>query len=75
MLASLEKRLAQTGEKLRTLTIMAPCDGVVIAPPQVSPQPADLLDASLPRWNGTPLEVAEPRLLAGDAIAFVERRS
>ncbi len=56
MLASLEKRLARTGEKLRTLTILAPCDGVVIAPPQVSPQPANLPNASLARWDGTPLE-------------------
>lgn len=56
MLASLEKRLAQTSEKLQKLTITAPCDGVVIAPPQVSPKPTDGLDAALPRWNGTPLE-------------------
>lgn len=56
MLASLEKRLAQTGEKLQKLTIIAPCDGIVVAPPQVSPQPTNVPDAALPRWNGTPLE-------------------
>jgi putative peptide zinc metalloprotease protein len=56
MLASLEKRLAQTGEKLQRLTLTAPCDGVVIAPPCISPQPANVHDAALPRWHGTPLE-------------------
>jgi putative peptide zinc metalloprotease protein len=56
MLASLEKRLAQTGEKLQKLAITAPCDGVVIAPPRVSPQPENIHDPTLPRWHGTPLE-------------------
>ncbi len=58
MLASLEKRLAQTGEKLRKLTIVAPCEGVVIAPPRIS-RPASGSQGknpSLPRWHGTPLE-------------------
>ena len=56
MLASLEKRLAQTAEKLQKLTIIAPCDGVVIAPPRISPPAADDPDEALPRWEGTPLE-------------------
>jgi putative peptide zinc metalloprotease protein len=56
MLSSLEKRLAQTGEKLSKLTLVAPCEGVVLAPPNISPQPTNLPDASLPRWHGTPLE-------------------
>ncbi|MCA9070238.1 MAG: biotin/lipoyl-binding protein, partial [Planctomycetaceae bacterium] len=56
MLASLKKRLAQTGEKLGKLTITAPCDGIVIAPPQVSGQPTNTHESALPRWNGTPLE-------------------
>ncbi len=56
MLASLEKRLAQTGEKLQKLVITAPCEGVVVAPPMISPEPGDVPDPALPRWDGTPLE-------------------
>jgi putative peptide zinc metalloprotease protein len=56
MLASLEKRLAQTAEKLQKLTIVAPCEGVVVAPPQVSSGSKRGTEESLPRWNGTPLE-------------------
>lgn len=56
MLESLHKRLAQTGEKLQKLAILSPCDGVVIAPPGISPQPVSVHDAALPRWHGTPLE-------------------
>lgn len=56
MLQSLEKRLAQTGEKLSQLTIVAPCDGVVVAPPETSPQFDNGQNEGLPRWDGTPLE-------------------
>jgi putative peptide zinc metalloprotease protein len=56
MLSSLQKRLNQTKEKLQKLAITAPCDGVIIAPPRISPSPEGVHDSSLPRWHGTPLE-------------------
>ncbi len=56
MLDSLKKRLSRSEEKLQKLTITAPCDGIVVAPPRIAPQSESPANQSLPRWNGTPLE-------------------
>ncbi len=53
-LADLEERLAQLERDAKRLTLVAPCDGTVLPPPNV---PRDSGDRQkLEGWAGTPLE-------------------
>jgi putative peptide zinc metalloprotease protein len=55
-LESIDKQLADYEHQFAQLTIRAPCDGVVIAPPVVPEPKLDVTRTQLPRWRGTPLE-------------------
>lgn len=53
-LVAIETRLAQREEDQRRLTLRAPADGTVIAPPAQEPSP--YLPGALRSWSGSPLE-------------------
>ena len=54
-LQTIKEQLAEYENQLAQLQIVAPCSGVVIAPP-VTPEPkADTTRVQLASWNGTPL--------------------
>ena len=52
----LEKRIADTKQRLAELTIEAPITGVIVAPPKKrEPSPGDS-ETTLPQWSGTPID-------------------
>jgi putative peptide zinc metalloprotease protein len=53
--AGVEAELREKESDLARLRIVAPRDGVVIAPPRTPEKPAED-DAELPTWTGTPLD-------------------
>ncbi len=57
-LTTLNELSRDQAERLRRLTIVAPCDGVVVAPESVPPPSADVSRTSLAAWHGTPLDAA-----------------
>ena len=50
-----DTQLQHLREQMQQLRIIAPCDGVVVAPPQTQQTPTQP-GQPLPRWHGTPLE-------------------
>lgn len=66
---TLREQIADFEEQLSQLDVMAPCDGVVIAP-QANPQPksSDETRVQLAAWHGTPIQ---PR----NRDAFLEERT
>ncbi len=54
-LQTIEEQLADYADQLAKLTIVAPCDGVVVSPPRTPEPKLDPMRAKLPRWHGTPL--------------------
>src|SRR3990172_9484133 len=52
----LDKQLADFDQQLSHLTIVAPCDGTVVAPPRTPEPKLDESQTRLNRWHGTPLE-------------------
>ena len=56
MLRNTEKELDELESQLCRLTIVAPCDGVVVAPGRIAEPDHDRLKPRLPRWHGSPLE-------------------
>ena len=53
---SLQKQFAKFLEHKQLLTIQAPSDGVVIAPPRSPEAKHDVTRTTLPRWFGTPMD-------------------
>lgn len=53
---SVEKQLAKFLEREELLTITAPTDGMVIAPPRTPEAKHDVTRTTLPRWYGTPMD-------------------
>lgn len=56
MLRNIEKELNDLKRQIARLTVVAPCDGVVVAPAPVPEPGVDRLAARLPTWHGSPLE-------------------
>ena len=52
----LDKRIADTQKRLAELTLTAPFDGLVVAPPQQPNSRETGAGKSLPTWEGTPLD-------------------
>jgi putative peptide zinc metalloprotease protein len=56
-LRAVEEQLAKRMQDSRSLTLLAPCDGWVLPPPERLAEPAGRsADRRLPGWTGTPLE-------------------
>lgn len=55
-LASTEKQLREFAEREKLLTIRAPVDGVIVAPPRMPEPKHDVTRTTLPRWFGTPMD-------------------
>ncbi|MFN0195734.1 MAG: HlyD family efflux transporter periplasmic adaptor subunit [Planctomycetaceae bacterium] len=54
-MSSLIKQLDELKTQYEQLTIVAPCDGVAIAPPRKSPPTREAIETMLPGWSGIPL--------------------
>ncbi len=57
-LTTLTELARDQAERLQRLTVVAPCDGIVVAPESVPPPTADTAHISLATWHGTPLDRA-----------------
>ena len=55
-LAGIEEELKDFEQQLKHLTILAPCDGIVIAPPDVSETVREAAGDPLNVWSSTPLK-------------------
>jgi putative peptide zinc metalloprotease protein len=56
-LNAIEEQIEQYEQRLSQLLIVAPCDGVVVAPPRVPDSSQDAAEARLNGWSGMPLDV------------------
>ncbi len=65
---SLTKQLKDLREQIEKLTVRAPCDGVVVAPPRVEESKLNQTRVKLATWHGTPFD---PR----NRFAFLQART
>ena len=49
-------KIDDVNEQIKKLTLVAPVDGIVIAPPPRPEPPPASVDSPLPQWHGTPLD-------------------
>jgi putative peptide zinc metalloprotease protein len=54
--AGIQKQIDDYNERIRQLTLVAPCDGTVVASPRVEEPKLDVIVQQLHRWTGTPLD-------------------
>lgn len=65
---SAERELAELDADLQTLTIVAPCDGVVVSPQRLPTPKLEQTRVKLASWSGTPLD-------AKNAGCFLKEKS
>lgn len=54
-LETIEAQMADYAEQLKKLTLHAPCDGTIVAPPRTEEEKLDVARTKLAKWHGTPL--------------------
>ena len=55
-LESIDEQISELDSQLRRLTIVAPCDGTVVAPPRIPEPKRDPDRHALSKWHGSPLD-------------------
>jgi putative peptide zinc metalloprotease protein len=57
-LVSIDEQRAELERQLQRLTIVAPCDGTIVAPPRIPEPKRDPVHHQLDKWHGSPLDLA-----------------